>query len=36
LPASQWARASDEARQLIAEWTDAGWMHSAQDEEPTT
>jgi len=34
LAASQWLRASDEARQLIAEWTDAGWMHSARDEGP--
>jgi 50S ribosomal protein L16 3-hydroxylase len=36
LPAAQLARTSEEARQLIAEWTDAGWMHSARDEEPMT
>ena len=28
LAASQWARASDEARQLLGEWAEAGWMHS--------
>ena len=36
LPASQWMRASGEAKQLIAEWTDAGWMHSARDQEART
>jgi len=36
LPASQCARASGEAKQLIAEWTDAGWMHSVRDEEART
>ncbi|RQP23896.1 JmjC domain-containing protein [Piscinibacter terrae] len=33
LTASQWAKASDEARQLIAEWAEAGWLHSQGDEE---
>lgn len=33
LSASQWAKASDEARHLIAEWAEAGWLHSQDDEE---
>jgi len=35
LPAAQWRRASDEARQLLAEWAQAGWIHSTGDDEVT-
>jgi 50S ribosomal protein L16 3-hydroxylase len=35
LGASQWVRATDEAKQLLAEWADAGWMHSQVDQQET-
>ncbi|HEX6708606.1 MAG TPA: cupin domain-containing protein [Albitalea sp.] len=28
----QWRRASDEARDLLAEWAEAGWLHAMNDE----
>lgn len=35
LPAAQWRRASEDARHLLAEWAEAGWLHSASaTEEP--
>jgi 50S ribosomal protein L16 3-hydroxylase len=33
LSAAQWVRASDEAKQLLEEWSQAGWMHSQGDAE---
>ena len=36
LSAAQWARASDEARQLLDEWAQAGWMQSLTDVEEST
>src|SRR5882672_8174174 len=33
LSAAQWVRASDEAKQLLEEWSHAGWMHSQGDAE---
>lgn len=33
LPAAQWRRASDEARQLVDDWAQAGWLH-ALDPSP--
>jgi len=33
LVASQWARAGEEARQLLDEWARAGWIHSQSDAQ---
>lgn len=33
LAASQWGRASDEAKELLAEWAEAGWLHSQVDSQ---
>lgn len=35
LAASQWVRVSDEAKQLLAEWAEAGWLHSQVDQQET-
>ena len=36
LPPQQWRRASDEARRLLEEWAEAGWLHAGNSEPEET